>query len=642
VKPLVVFDIECYCNFFCINFKSLADGRTKHFMMFDGHPLDRAGIIKILRSFTIIGFNSNNYDVPILRLALRQGTTNAMLKRMTNRIIVSGLKPWECEKEFDLPPLPWLDHIDLIEPSPSVKVGLKLYGGRLNSRKLQDLPIEPDAIITPEQRGILVDYCYNDLACTEDLYNHIAPQLELRAQMSEQYGVDLRSKSDAQIAEAVVKRELERIKGDKLFRPQLPSDYSFKYLPPPFLSFESEQLQDAFELICDTTFVLSKTPVRSSSGDGESDAAYVGGVRVKIGGVVLPKEIKNLKIKLGSSVYRMGIGGLHSSESKVSHFTDDDYVLVDNDVASYYPSILLACGLYPEHLGADFLDVYREIKERRIAAKRAKNKVIDMTLKIVLNGTFGKLGSKWSVLYAPNLMLQVTITGQLALLMLIERLEAIGISVVSANTDGIVSKVPRGAIEKMKAIVKAWEIETGFDMEPAVYLALYSRDVNAYVAVKASSEDEPEVYRQLYGDAWGGFGSGVKQKGAYAFVGSKGSPAEKNPANYICVDAVIAYLTKGTPIMETLEWCPDIRRFLTVRRVTGGATYKGDYLGKVVRWYYATGDTDCIRRATNGDKVARSDGCKPMMELTGGLPADLDYSFYYNEALSMLGELGVL
>lgn len=65
-----------------------------------------------------------------------------------------------------------------------------------------------------------------------------------------------------------------------------------------------------------------------------------------------------------------------------------------------------------------------------------------MTFKIVLNGTFGKLGSKYSFLYSPNLMIQVTITGQLALLMLIEALEAAGISVVSANTDGIVSRCP--------------------------------------------------------------------------------------------------------------------------------------------------------------------------------------------------------
>lgn len=44
---------------------------------------------------------------------------------------------------------------------------------------------------------------------------------------------------------------------------------------------------------------------------------------------------------------------------------------------------------------------------------------------------------------------------------------------------------------------------------------------------------------------------------------------------------------------------------------------------------------------TNGDKVARTDGCRPMMELSG-LPDDIDYKWYYHEAVSMLGDLGVL
>jgi DNA polymerase elongation subunit (family B) len=58
-------------------------------------------------------------------------------------------------------------------------------------------------------------------------------------------------------------------------------------------------------------------------------------------------------------------------------------------------------------------------------------------MKIAANGVFGKLGSPWSILYAPHLMVAVTLTGQLALLMLIERAERMGISVVSANTDGV-------------------------------------------------------------------------------------------------------------------------------------------------------------------------------------------------------------
>ena len=73
----------------------------------------------------------------------------------------------------------------------------------------RSLPIEPDALIAPAQRELLRQYCVNDLDTTEALYRALEKQVELRAKMGEQYGMDLRSKSDAQIAEKVITSELE-------------------------------------------------------------------------------------------------------------------------------------------------------------------------------------------------------------------------------------------------------------------------------------------------------------------------------------------------------------------------------------------------------------------------------------------------
>ena len=46
-------------------------------------------------------------------------------------------------------------------------------------------------------------------------------------------------------------------------------------------------------------------------------------------------------------------------------------------------------------------------------AEQKKWEIIANALKIVVNGSFGKFGSRYSILYSPDLMLQVTITGQL-------------------------------------------------------------------------------------------------------------------------------------------------------------------------------------------------------------------------------------
>lgn len=258
-------------------------------------------------------------------------------------------------------------------------------------------------------------------------------------------------------------------------------------------------------------------------------------------------------------------------------------------------------------------DLLRE--KAALEAELITSQVIDSSGKITINGSFGKLGSKWSVMYSPTLLIQVTVTGQLALLMLIEALEANGIPVVSANTDGVVIKCPTERQGDLDAIIHEWETRTGFETEETRYAALYSRDVNSYVAIKHDGQ--------------------VKTKGVFATSGLM-----KNPTNTVVVDAVVAKLTKGTPISDTIMACDDIRKFLTVRTVAGGAEQGGKYLGKVVRWYYSTRSPGPVTYRSNGNKAARSDGSRALMVLPDGMPEDLDFDWYIREAESILQEVG--
>jgi len=330
----------------------------------------------------------------------------------------------------------------------------------------------------------------------------------------------------------------------------------------------------------------------------------------------MPKALKTLKIKLGTSVYQMGMGGLHSTEKCVTHDAKDGNLLFDWDVTSYYPSIILNCGLYPIQMGQPFLNVYREIVTERLTAKANGDKVKADSLKITINGSFGKLGSPYSALYAPELMVQTTVTGQLALLMLIEKLEYYNVPVVSGNTDGIVIKCPISREKYMKLIIEWWEKQTGFNMECSEYQSLHSKDVNNYIAVKTNGE--------------------VKTKGCFASDG-----LQKNPTNSVCVKALIAHLTSAANVEAEIRGCKDVRQFLTIRTVKGGAVdSEGQYIGKAVRWYYAKDQAGCISYSTNGNKVARSDGAKPMMNL-GDFPEDIDFEWYITEANKMVGEVGL-
>jgi hypothetical protein len=321
-------------------------------------------------------------------------------------------------------------------------------------------------------------------------------------------------------------------------------------------------------------------------------------------------------------------------------------LIVDRDVTSYYPFIILNQGLYPKHLGQGFLKVYRGIVDERVAAKKRGDKATADSLKITVNGSFGKFGNLHSILYSPDLVIQTTITGQLALLMVIERLELAGFSVVSANTDGIVTRVPKSRYAEFEAIFKQWEAETNFGTEETQYMALCSRDVNSYVAIKKKFDEEKKV--------WLNEPAGAKTKGEYYNPWNDKKDTygrlKKNPKRQVCIDAIEAFLGKGTPLVDTIRACQDITKFTSLQKVGGGAvkvwksegqpdTY--EYLGKSVRWYYAAGEQGEIVRGTNGYGVSRTQGAKPLMDLPDALPSDIDYDWYIAEAEKMLAWLGV-
>lgn len=589
----VTLDIETYQNYLLIMFRQVDTGKTMYFEKFNGSELNIPNVLHILEKYTIITFNGRKYDLPVIEAAVA-GFSNKAIYDVSSTLIEENLQPWQARKHFGTREIN-CDHIDLIEVAP-LKASLKIYGGRLHSPRMADLPLSPSSIIEEQHLSDMRRYCSNDLEVTELLYKQLEPEIELRAAMSKEYGVDLRSKSDAQIAEAVVKKEFETNYGTVPKRPKIPVGTSYRYKAPNSIVFHSKLTKELFAEFTEGFFVVGKS-----------------------GHVELPESLKGKKFTIGETTYKIGIGGLHSCEKSVRH-TNENYILRDYDVASYYPRIILNNKLSPKHLGKPFLTIYNSIVERRLKAKKEGDKITNESLKITINGSFGKFGSKWSCLYSPDLMMQVTLTGQLTLLMLIERLEDAGIGVVSANTDGIVTKIHPEDEATAEAIVKQWEKDTDYELESTDYTSLNSRDVNNYIAVKES---------------------GIKGKGAYSNQQDHYYKLRANPANDISTEAVKDFLQSGTPVEQTIRDCQDITRFLTVRTVNGGAIQDGVILGKAIRWYYGEHELDDIRYVTSGNKVPRSDGAVPLMDLPEEFPTDVDYDWYIAEAKKILGQIGL-
>ncbi len=586
--PTFVYDIESLPNrtLFCA--LDVDSGARWHIWRHEPDSPEKLRAFAEQPDVTMIGFNSNSYDKHMVA-GWVSGMDSGALKALSDDIITNRLSPWAVPKKYKFN---WAvrDHIDLIEVAPSF-VGLKAYGARMHMKHLQDNPLKHDAEVqTAEQEADLLSYCWNDVETTAELLKRLEPELLLRVQMSRQYGVDMRSKSDAQMAEQMY------ISSMGLRRKENPIPRSVTYPPPAFLRYEDPQLTQILQRVARETFYVNPLT----------------------GHVVLPDFLGKEQIRFGAGTYQLGVGGIHSThDSQICHLAGDSHLMCDIDAASFYPSIILEHGFVPSGLGRPFVDEYRAIYTRRLAAKKAKDKVTDATLKIALNGTFGKLASRYSVLYAPDLMLAVTLTGQLTLLMLIEWLEAAGAEALSANTDGIAIKYRKELDPVIQETVERFSQVSRFSFEFTPYRALAMKDVNNYFAVKPDRS--------------------LKVKGIYSPLTLK-----KNPTAQVSADAVGQWLAHGTPIEQTVRAAPFVD-FLSARSVTGGGEQSGRYLGKVVRWYQSTDRAlPPIVYASNGNKVPKTDGARECMTLPDDPhhPADLDYDWYVLEAYKIAAAVG--
>lgn len=610
-------------------------------------------------NYTWVGFNSEHFDRPLVAMAV-MGHDETNIKAVAQHIIEDKMVSWRTYDEFDIEFLEY-DHIDIKEVPPGVMLSLKIYEGRMHSPTLQDMPFDhtTDVFDNKKKRKIVEEYCFNDISETKRLFLTVKEQIELREQLGEQYGVDLRSKSDAQCAEAILKKVCGITKKDKV----VPG--SVRYSCPSFIKTDSPMLNEIIEL-CEK----HKFAINHANGSPEFP------------------EFLSEPIKIGTGVYQMGIGGLHSQHDRKLHMEASDTMLIsDFDVASYYPNIMMKAGLIPNlggNKGELFLSAYQNIYEDRIAAKRAGEKAKAETLKIVLNGTFGKLGSIFCSFYAPELMLAVTITGQLNLLCLIHELNKIkGVKIESANTDGIMVSYDMAVRDKVLGKVQVNAKRTRFDYEETPYRNVAMKDVNNYLAVPDTRQavmiENGKVVEYKHK-------LGVKRKGLYAEAGVH---ENKNPTMQVCSDAVAAYLSEGYEIEDWVNAETDIRKFLEIRNVSGGgvqhthevevddwvcvndlnsaksewrrpswpedkASVKrksrpapvwegrgGKPFGRVARWYMTTQSLPPLTYVKSGNKVPTTDGGKLCLVLPNKLPDDLNKSWYIDEAHRILTDIGV-
>lgn len=341
--------------------------------------------------------------------------------------------------------------------------------------------------------------------------------------------------------------------------------------------------------------------------------------------------------------YRLACGGIHSQDPPRVLISDNKYVYLHHDYTSYYPSIMISYNIAPKHLNVKaFVNMLRYLKETRVKCKHGgdvnvikdvPNKIAAEALKIVINSIYGKLGSDMFFLYDRLAQLKVTINGQLMTMTLVEELELNGIHVVSANTDGIVIKLPRDKFDVYKDITDRWNEFNKMGADYEEYKMIVSRDINNYFDIQTTDDIE---YK------------GALDPKQYLKDLKKGYDMP------VVAIAVYEYFVNNVPVMETLQKHTDIldfcktqnigRQFEVVYDQCTDGTIKTIHSQRHVRFYVST--KGVIIQKENKITKARS-------KLASGLPViilnslddkpieyrDINYEYYYNEAYKIINPI---
>lgn len=181
-------------------------------------------------------------------------------------------------------------------------------------------------------------------------------------------------------------------------------------------------------------------------------------------------------------------GGIHSIARYSMFFDkntekDKDKMLIIADVGSLYPNIMRVFNLCS--IAMDDPAMFGQMIFDRIKLKKTGDPFANV-LKLILNTTYGCMGSDTNPLRDPTNRLKVCIFGQCTIIDLLDKLEdqIQTLEIFQSNTDGIIIACHKDEYDLCEAIIHDWEERTGLEMEIEQSRALYQKDVSNYILLK--------------------------------------------------------------------------------------------------------------------------------------------------------------
>lgn len=612
-KVILVYDIEVFQNIFHCAIKDTETGKITLFEI-SNRKNQLQELVEFFREFENVegswnnsyttdyqfntnkifaGYNNIHYDNPIINYiidyynVMKDKTYIEICKSIFNlsKTILNSKegeegiwKKWKYQQ--------WFESFDILTMlySTQLRVGLKEMQVTMQYPNVQEFVYDWDIPLVESKFDEMIQYNINDVESTSELLDRCKKAVELRIAIEDEYGVRVLSKDGVNIGMKIITQKyLEKtgqtwwdIKDLRSPMDKIP----LKDVILPFVKYDSPILKDMLD-------TLKKQTV--SPGRKGYEYKFI---------------FNNLR-------YTIGVGGIHSVNDPEIIIPKEDEYLIDCDVASLYPSMLIQHKFYPKHLGPEFLEVYSKIREERIEAKHNGNKVKNETLKLALNGLSGNLQNEHNFCYSPFAVMQIRVNGQLLLLMLAEKLVEIGCKIIQANTDGLFLICKKNKYEEYQKVCKEWEKLTKLELEEDRFEAMYQYAINDYIAVKEGYHKTKD--KKL-----------IKTKGMFiteVLLGKGLSPK-------IIPEAIINYFVDNIPVEETIKNCKDIRKFLKAEKT--GKQWTVEYNDKIqqrINRFYVSNNGYYLW------KFKTDSGVKEYQNMLKGYAVTLHNTFYSDEDL---------
>ena len=524
-------------------------------------------------------------------------------------------------REWDLS----LKQIDLFKihhyDNKNRRVSLKRLEFEMDLENIEEMPIHHNkADLTKDEVFLSLQYCFNDVDATYEFYKITLGdtdhplykgnnQIQLRKDIEEEFGIRCLNYSDSKIGDEIIKKYYCEEKGIEI--KELPRKGYFrksidiKNCIAGYVQFETEQLQQFLQNI----------------------------KRLKLG---LQDDFKE-HIDFYGNVYSFMKGGLHTENKPEIFESDEEYEIIDWDVASYYPAIIITNGRFPAHLGKEFLRGYKQMFDKRLELKPLakgdrKIKGIVGALKLAVNSVYGKSSDMQSWIYDRQLTMFTTITGELSLMMLIEKYEMNGIQVISANTDGVTIRVRKDLIPKMHEINEWWSELTQYALERTDYKKIIFSTVNDYIAIMPDGT--------------------IKKKGDFL----TDFELHKNKSARIVPLALEGYYVHGIPVKETILAHKNLYDFCIRRISSRDFHYEGmssdnklTKYNKLIRYYIGKNGEKIhkVKNESSQSKAAKKSQVEAgewLCSVCNHLPSNaslenVNYLYYIDKAENMITKI---